>query len=267
MNFLQIKTPTLSKSLRALLSKYADAGAKRYLSLKVSNNPFSVILELIPSSSPNSVNSLISVSISLKESSSYLGLIYSSIKDGMKELACCWSNKESLPSRIACCPSNNCPWLKAFFKESSSFAKSVASTCANAYSTTNVAKSNVIKVLKELKDNGASLNILTASPHVTLDACLKRLKIFDLFDNVWSCEDFSTTKTNPEIYKLVSKKLNVNVKDVLFLDDNLNANLTAKSAGMKVCGVFDESSVDYIEQMKSICDFYIYDFDQLLKIK
>ena len=66
MNFLQIKTPTLSKSLRALLSKYADAGAKRYLSLKVSNNPFSVILELIPSSSPNSVNSLISVSISLR---------------------------------------------------------------------------------------------------------------------------------------------------------------------------------------------------------
>ena len=138
---------------------------------------------------------------------------------------------------------------------------------ANEYFYNIPAKSNVIKVLKELKDNGASLNILTASPHVTLDACLKRLKIFDLFDNVWSCEDFSTTKTNPEIYKLVAKKLNVNVKDVLFLDDNLNANLTAKSAGMKVCGVFDESSVDYIEQMKSVCDFYIYDFDQLLKIK
>ena len=66
---------------------------------------------------------------------------------------------------------------------------------------------------------------------------------------------------------MVAQKLNVNVKDVLFLDDNLNANLTAKSAGMKVCGVFDESSVDYIEQMKSICDFYIYDFEQLLKMK
>ncbi len=138
---------------------------------------------------------------------------------------------------------------------------------SNEYFYNIPAKSNVINVLKELKDNGASLNILTASPHITLDACLKRLKIFDLFDNVWSCDDFSTTKANPEIYKLVAKKLNVNVKDVLFLDDNLNANLTAKSAGMKVCGVFDESSADYIEQMKSICDFYIYDFDELLKIQ
>ncbi len=137
----------------------------------------------------------------------------------------------------------------------------------NEYFYNIPAKSNVIKVLRELKDNGASLNILTASPHITLDACLKRLKIFDLFDNVWSCDDFSTTKANPKIYKMVAKKLNVNVKDVLFLDDNLNANLTAKEAGMKVCGVFDESSADYEEQMKSICDFYIYDFDQLLKIQ
>ena len=79
-----------------------------------------------------------------------------------------------------------------------------------------------------------------------MSACLKRLKIFDLFDNVWSCDDFSTTKANPEIYKFVAEKLNVNVKDVLFLDDNLNANMTAKTAGMKVCGVFDESSAEYV---------------------
>lgn len=138
---------------------------------------------------------------------------------------------------------------------------------ANEYFYNIPAKSNVIKVLKQLKEKGASLNVLTASPHITLDACLKRLKIFDLFDNVWSCDDFSTTKANPEIYKMVAKKLNVNVKDVLFLDDNLNANLTAKSAGIKVCGVFDESSADYIEQMKNACDFYIYDFNELLEIK
>lgn len=128
------------------------------------------------------------------------------------------------------------------------------------------AKSNVIEVLRELKENGSSLNVLTASPHITLDACLKRLGIFDLFDNVWSCEDFSTTKADPEIYKSVAKKLNLNVNDILFLDDNLNANITAKAAGMKVCGVFDESSADYVVEMKSVCDFYIYDFNELPEV-
>ena len=138
---------------------------------------------------------------------------------------------------------------------------------ANEYFYNISAKNHVIEVLKELKRRGASLNVLTASPHVTLDACLKRIGIFDLFDNVWSCDDYSTTKANPEIYKLVAKKLNADVKDVLFLDDNLNADMTAKSAGMKVCGVFDESSAEYVNQMKSICDFYIYDFNELLNIK
>ena len=128
------------------------------------------------------------------------------------------------------------------------------------------AKSNVIKVLNELKENGASLNVLTASPHITLDACLKRLGIFDLFDNVWSCEDFSTTKADPEIYRLVAQRLNTEISDILFLDDNLNADITAKAAGMRVCGVFDESSADYVEQMQSVCDFYIYDFNELLVI-
>lgn len=136
----------------------------------------------------------------------------------------------------------------------------------NEYFYNIPAKSNVIKVLKELKEKGYSLNVLTASPHITLDACLKRLKIFDLFDNVWSCEDFATTKADPEIYKSVAEKLNVNVNDVLFLDDNLNADITAKSAGMKVCGVFDKSSIDYVDKMKSVCDYYIYDFNELLKI-
>lgn len=129
------------------------------------------------------------------------------------------------------------------------------------------AKSNVIEVLKILKENGASLNVLTASPHVTLDACLKRLGIFELFDNIWSCDDFETTKANPEIYKMVAKKLGVNVERVLFLDDNINADMTAKKAGMKVCGVYDKSSDDFVEQMKKACDFYIFDFEQLPEIE
>lgn len=128
------------------------------------------------------------------------------------------------------------------------------------------AKENVVEVLKELKSRGYSLNVLTASPHITLDACLKRLGLFDLFENVWSCDDFSTTKADPEIYKKAAEKLGVAVGDVLFLDDNINADKTAKEAGMKVCGVYDESSKEYVEEMKAVNDFYIYDFSELLKI-
>ena len=125
------------------------------------------------------------------------------------------------------------------------------------------AKEQVIDTLRLLKERGDSLNILTASPHITLDACLKRLGIFDWFDHVWSCDDFATTKSDPAIYKAAAEQMGVPVDRVLFLDDNLNADRTAKAAGMKVCGVYDASSAEYAEQMKEQTDFYIEDFSQL----
>ncbi len=132
------------------------------------------------------------------------------------------------------------------------------------YSYNIDAKKNVIKTLKELKRRGVGLNVLTASPHITLDACLKRLKIFDLFDNVWSCDDFNTTKSDPKIYKMAAERIGKRVEEIIFIDDNFNADKTAKQAGMTVYGIYDESSNDYVEEIKSITDKYIYDFNELL---
>ena len=134
------------------------------------------------------------------------------------------------------------------------------------YFYTIPAKTDVIQTLKKLKSMGANLNVLTASPHITLDACLKRLEIYDLFTHVWSCDDFGTTKADPEIYKMAAEKIGERVENILFLDDNLNADVTAKKAGMKVCGVYDKSSDEYTEEIKEATDYYIYNFSEILEI-
>lgn len=135
-----------------------------------------------------------------------------------------------------------------------------------AYTNTVPAKEHVIDVLHELKARGDDLNVLTASPHMALDPCLKRLGIFELFTNVWSCEDFGTTKADPQIYLLAAQRLQKSAEEIWFLDDNLGADKTAKSAGMHVCGVYDESSAEYTDQIKAVCDAYIDDFLQLLEL-
>ncbi len=134
------------------------------------------------------------------------------------------------------------------------------------YTQSIPAKNNVVKTLEALKSRGASLNILTASPHFMLDPCLKRLGIYDLFDNVWSCDDFKTSKADPNIYVMAAEKMGVPVGEVLFLDDNFNADKTAKEAGAKVCGVYDETSADCEDEIRSVADYYIKDFSELLKI-
>ncbi|MBR2907103.1 MAG: HAD family hydrolase [Clostridia bacterium] len=136
----------------------------------------------------------------------------------------------------------------------------------NEYAHNIQAKTNVIETLKKLKEQGADLHVLTASPHSVLDVCLKRLEMFDLFTAIWSCEDFGTTKTDPEIYKMAAERIGKPIEDILFLDDNYNADKTAASVNMKVCGVYDMSSEEYTEEIKRISDHYIYDFSGLLDL-
>ena len=133
-----------------------------------------------------------------------------------------------------------------------------------AYANEIGAKPHVIEVLRELRGRGHSLNVLTASPHSMLDPCLKRLDIYGLFDNVWSCEDFGTTKSDPKIYLMAAQKMGVSVDEVIFLDDNFNADRVAKSAGMTVYAVYDESSAEYEREMREAMDRYILDFSELL---
>ena len=126
------------------------------------------------------------------------------------------------------------------------------------------AKEGVIDTLRRLRARGDSLNILTASPHIMLDPCLLRLGIFDLFDNVWSSDDFGTTKSNPEIYKMAAKKLGVSTDEVIFVDDNINAVKTAKAAGTVAYGIYDESSADSADEMKAVAVRYLKSFAELL---
>ncbi|MBQ8747636.1 MAG: HAD-IA family hydrolase [Clostridia bacterium] len=127
-------------------------------------------------------------------------------------------------------------------------------------------KENVIEALRELKARGHKLSILTGSPHITLDPCAKRVGLWDLFDNIWSCDDFSTTKTNPDIYKEIAKKLGVPTWEILFFDDNLDGLRAAKEVGVTVCGVYDPSADDFAEEIKEIAAYYIRDFRELPRL-
>ena len=137
---------------------------------------------------------------------------------------------------------------------------------AEAYFHTIPAKPGAADALSALKARGDSLNVLTASPHVTLDACLKRLGLFGLFDNVWSCDDFEFTKSQPEIYIEAARRLGRSPDKLIFLDDNINACLAAKAAGLTVFGVYDESSAKSEDRMRAELDGYVRELTQVNQV-
>ena len=122
-------------------------------------------------------------------------------------------------------------------------------------------KAGVKEAMIRLKEAGCSINVLTASPHKLLDDCLKRNGIYDLFEKVWSCDDFHTTKADPDIYVRAAACLGVKPEDVVFLDDNINAVRTAKSAGMAVAGVYDDSGVEFADELRQVAHWYVDTFE------
>lgn len=126
------------------------------------------------------------------------------------------------------------------------------------------AKPYVESTLRALKARGASVNVLTASPHVFLDPCMKRLGLYGLFDNLWSLEDFPTTKADPLIYKLAAERLGQRIEDCAMVDDSIAVVRAAKESGIYTIGVYDDFSSAFEGEMKAASDKYIRDFSELL---
>lgn len=135
---------------------------------------------------------------------------------------------------------------------------------AYEYAHNVYAKAGVKDYLQRLKAEGASLNILTASPHTSVDPCLAHNGMPELFDNIWTVDDFALTKSQPEIYHAAAERLGCGVEEILFFDDNIIALQTAQKAGCVTVGVYDASSAGDTPAIRETVDTYIQSFEELL---
>lgn len=127
-------------------------------------------------------------------------------------------------------------------------------------------KNGVLESLQILKRQGVSLNVLTASPHVFTDACLRNCGIYDLFDNVWSSDEFGFKKSNPKIYGAVATALGVDVRALVMVDDCVDVIKSAKSAGVRTVGVYDAAWEKDWTEMQKTAEFTFREFSGLLEI-
>ena len=135
-----------------------------------------------------------------------------------------------------------------------------------AYAEEIPLKRTAKETLLALKGQGARLCVLTGSPHIFTDPCLRRAGVFDLFERVWSAEDFGMHKGDTRLYCEVAKVLGVGVENLLVIDDGINVIKTAKAAGAKTVGVYDSYSKEEEAEMRSLADGYVYTLDEVLSL-
>ena len=125
-------------------------------------------------------------------------------------------------------------------------------------------KPGVMEYLTKLKKEGCSLSVLTASPRKMLIPCLENNGIYDLFDNIWSSDDFGKSKADPSIYLEVAAIIGSNPREIAFFDDNLNAISAASHAGFYTIGVYDDSGSFFEDEMIHSSNRYVYSFTELV---
>ncbi len=142
--------------------------------------------------------------------------------------------------------------------------ETIVARLKGVYANEVMPKANVEETLIALKARGASLSILTASPHDFLDPCVKRLGWEKYFDNLWSSDDFNLRKAEPLIFIKAAEKLGAAPQNCFMLDDNVQALSSAKEAGLKTIAVYDSFSKEYEKEMRGFANKYVFTLDEIL---
>lgn len=131
-----------------------------------------------------------------------------------------------------------------------------------AYTHTVKVKPHAVEYLHALKESGVGLAVATSLPPSLRDPALEHAGIGDLFDVLCSTDDVANGKESADIYLLAASKLGVSARHSVVFEDILTGIRSAKAAGMRAWGVYDESSAQDWRQISALADGAITDFSQ-----
>jgi len=126
-------------------------------------------------------------------------------------------------------------------------------------------KKGAIELLKYCKENGILLGIGSSNSKELVHHLVKTLDIRDYFGAIVTGCDIENGKPSPDIYLKASEILDVNPNTCLVFEDIIPGIKAGLSAGMQVCAVEDEYSMDQMEAKKSLAHYYIREFNEVFK--
>ncbi len=125
-------------------------------------------------------------------------------------------------------------------------------------------KKGAIEFLKALKEKGADVCVISATPYHLVKKALELSGIMPYVDFVISAEDRKSGKGSPYIFREAAARMNCEVSDCVLFEDALYSLRTGKALGMTLVGVDDYyCRSETREEIKSICDIYISSYSEI----
>lgn len=121
----------------------------------------------------------------------------------------------------------------------------------------------VAQVLEELHKREIPLAVASSSFHEVIELILDRTGLRSYFLQVVSSKEAGKSKPEPDVFLLAARRLDIDPKDCLVVEDSFNGIQAAKAAGMR-CIAFQGPGANAEAQKKA--DASITDFNQLLAL-
>lgn len=118
-----------------------------------------------------------------------------------------------------------------------------------------------------LKEKGYLLYLATASEEVNVRGALSNLGVWECFSDIYTCTDIGYSKSYVEYYEEVAKRIGVTTQQLIMVEDSLHSMVTAKKAGLKVIGVYEEFSADREADIRQVCDVYLQNLNEMIRLE
>ena len=129
------------------------------------------------------------------------------------------------------------------------------------------AKPHAVEYLHLLRTSGAKLAVATSLPPALRDPAMAHVGIGGLFDEVVSVDDAGdVSKESPDVYLLAAERLGVSPADCTVFEDLLVGIKAAKSVGMTVWAMNDDSSAGDWAEICEVSDGVLFDFSDAPEI-
>ena len=138
-------------------------------------------------------------------------------------------------------------------------------TAKREYSEHVSLKSFAKEYILSLKEKGLTLAIATASDADMFEECLIKNGVRDAFDFIITVNEVGKGKGFPDVYEKACEKMGIRPSECMVFEDILTAVTSAKKAGLYCVGVYDKSSEKDTEEIRRVCDRFIFSFEEMYK--
>lgn len=120
-------------------------------------------------------------------------------------------------------------------------------------------------ILNALQARGIKLGIATSCVEKHALLALERLNILSYFSTIQNSLKIGKNKEFPDVFIECIKEWGLSPQECVVVEDLFIALQVTKNAGFKTIAIHDILSKHQEKEMKEICDYYIYDFHELIE--